>query len=137
MISPIAGGSLRFRGCYNCKAAWEPFPLEGYIEDEVCAEPCDNCAFRPGSPEQEDKAEWKALIDTLRPDGDGWFQGRFYCHKEVPIDLSKGPSNFLYPQKPGPDGALVWDTSKMRTCSGFLRMFWALQAKQEAENPDG
>jgi hypothetical protein len=32
-------------------------------------EPYDNCAFRPGSPEQADTAKWKELIAKLRPGG--------------------------------------------------------------------
>jgi hypothetical protein len=41
--------------------------------------PCDNCAFRPGSPEQADTAKWKELIAKLRAGG------TFHCHKGVPI----------------------------------------------------
>jgi hypothetical protein len=107
--------------CRSCRAVWEPFAAT-YVEDPVAAEPCDNCAFRPGSPEQADKAAWRALLDSLRPDADGMFTGRFYCHKNVPIDMTKGPGNHLHPTTP--DGTL--DQRRMRTCSGFLRMVWAL-----------
>ena len=136
----------RYRVCIACASVWEPFPAEGYIEDEVCAEPCDNCAFRPGSPEQADPVRWKELLESLRPDVDGWFQGRFYCHKQVPIDMTRGPGNFLFPQAPitmddkpvlSPstgEPMLHYDISKMRTCSGFLRMFWAHIKKQECRN---
>lgn len=121
--------------CCDCRAVWEAFPTS-YVRDPVCADPCDNCAFRPGSPEQADPERWKALIETLKPDGDGWFTGRFYCHKGVPIDMTKGPGNFLFPQKTvtvdgvplkRSDGSIVTteDVSKIRVCSGFLRMFWA------------
>lgn len=127
-----------WQGCTDCDAVWEAFPAS-YARDPVCAEPCSNCAFRPGSPEQQDPERWKALIDSLKPNGD-WFSGRFYCHKGVPIDLSKGPGNFLFPRKPvtmdgepvrQPDGSIVTteDVAAMRTCSGFLRMFWARQKK--------
>lgn len=128
--------------CMNCEAIWEAFPAAGYVEDSVCAEPCDNCAFRPGSPEQADKEGWKALIAKLKPGADDFFKDRFYCHKGVPIDLEAGPGNFKFPQRAvtmdgeivrNPDGspALIADTAKMRTCSGFLRMFWAQRAKLE------
>ncbi|MCE2580744.1 hypothetical protein LDL36_20295 [Komagataeibacter sp. FNDCR1] len=110
--------------CGSCRAIWEVFPPQ-YIADPVCAEPCDNCAFRPGAPEQDDPETWKALLDSLQVDGDGMFTGRFYCHKHVPIDMSKGPGNFLFPRRA--DGS--WDTAKMRVCSGFLRMFWARKRK--------
>ena len=44
---------------------------------------------------------WRALLDTLKPHASGFgFAGKFYCHKGVPIDLSKGPGNFRFPQKP-------------------------------------
>jgi hypothetical protein len=130
--------------CLSCGALWETFPPL-YVEDSVCAEPCDNCAFRPGSPEQEDPEHWRSMIETLKPDGKGWFTGRFYCHKNTPIDQAKGPGNFLFPQKPilmdgepvlQPDGTAATheDVTKMRTCSGFLRMFWKLNEKRERGN---
>lgn len=130
--------------CRRCGAIWEAFPAEGRIEDPVCSEPCDNCAFRPGSPEQQDRAGWKRLIETLKPDADGIPTGRFYCHKGVPIDMKKGPGNFLFPQKAiTSDGepilepstglsVMTEDTAKMRTCSGFLRMVWELNRKRDA-----
>lgn len=124
-------------GCLDCKAVWEPFPAS-YVRDPVCAEPCDNCAFRRGSPEQKDPERWKTLIKELRPDGSetnfGMFTGRFYCHKGVPIDLASGPGNFLFPKAPVMfDGKVVGmteDVRKMRTCSGFLRMVWAHNDKR-------
>jgi hypothetical protein len=136
-----------WQGCRVCLAVWEPFPAS-YVRDPVCAEPCDNCAFRPGSPEQADPERWKALIESLKPDPDGFFTGRFFCHKGVPIDMAKGPGNYLFPRTPvlmdgepvrNPDGSVVTmeDTRKMRTCSGFLRMFWARLRKWEGKILDG
>ena len=131
-----------WQACRDCRACWEPFAAN-YVRDPVCADPCDNCAFRPGSPEQADPVKWKALIETLKPDGgDWWTGGRFYCHKGVPIDMTKGPGNFLFPEKPitmdgepvtNSDGSPVmhYDLAKMRTCSGFLRIVWAQLAKAE------
>jgi hypothetical protein len=125
------GVDCDWQGCLDCRAVWEPFPAS-YARDPVCAEPCDNCAFRPGSPEQRDSAKWKALIETLKPDQSyGYFTGRFFCHKNVPIDLTKGPGNFLFPQKPllmdgepvrKEDGSIATteDPAKMRTCTGFF-----------------
>jgi hypothetical protein len=132
------------QACADCRTVWEPFPAS-YVRDPVCAEPCDNCAFRPGSPEQAAPERWKTMIESLKPDSEWWFTGHFYCHKGVPIDMTKGPGNFLFPQKPilmdgepvrNADGTIVTveDISKMRTCSGFLRMFWARLRKQEATN---
>lgn len=130
--------------CVACGALWEAFPAM-YAEDPVCSEPCDNCAFRPGSPEQSDTEGWKRLLDRLRPGvGQEWFAGgRFYCHKGVPIDLDRGPGNFKFPRKPvmmdgepvrQPDGTVVTteDLAKMRTCSGYLRARWAWNRKRPA-----
>jgi hypothetical protein len=137
-----AGISCDWQACRDCRAVWEPFPPD-YARDPVCADPCDNCAFRPGSPEQGDPERWKALIASLKPDTDyQGFGGRFYCHKGVPIDMTKGPGNFLFPQKPvvmdgnplcNPDGTIVTaeDVGRMRICSGFLRMVWARNRKAE------
>ena len=136
-------------GCRICRAIWEPFPAGGYVEDPVCAEPCDNCAFRPGSPEQSDPDKWKEMIASLKPDSDGWFTGRFYCHKGVPIDQVEGFGSFLFPKKPvtvngevllDPDTGepvMTEDTSRMRVCSGFLRMFWAQAEKLDARIAHG
>lgn len=33
--------------CRDCRAIWEALPAL-YVADPVAAEPCDNCAFRPG-----------------------------------------------------------------------------------------
>lgn len=115
-----------YGACLDCRALWEAFPPL-YAEDEVEAEPCDNCAFRPGSPEQQDTEGWKKLIDSLGPREDGFFSGQFYCHKHVPLDMAAGPGNFLFPTRP--DGTL--DLGRMRSCSGFLRMFWARAKKVE------
>jgi len=149
-LRALVGGDLEY--CDSCHALWEPFPAAGYIEDPVCAEPCSNCAFRAGSPEQLDKAGWARLLEALRPSSRAaWSSGRFYCHKHMAIDQTKGPGNFLYPEKPvmvdgvpllnPADGSPVMmkDVAKMRTCSGFLRMVWAHTAKKmgssEATNP--
>ena len=131
-----------WQGCLDRRAVWEAFPPV-YVRDPVCAEPCDNCAFRPGSHEQQDPERWKALIESLKPGDEGWFTGRFYCHKGVPIDMSKGPGNFLFPTVPvmmdgepvaNPDGSVVMmpDQRKMRVCTGYLKMFWARAEKQRA-----
>lgn len=74
--------------CLDCGAVWEPFPAEGYVEDPVAAEPCDNCAFRPGSPEQRDPERWRELVTHLKPGADPMGDHRFYCHKHMPIDLT-------------------------------------------------
>jgi len=101
-------------------AIWESIPTgEHYRRDgEMLAflEPCDNCAFRPGSPESRDKEEWKKLLDQLRAGG------QFFCHKGVPITgVGEGScASFDFPKRP--DGE--WDRDQMRMCAGWLRAYW-------------
>jgi len=103
------GGVLQ--GCLDCHALWEPLPPGEPRHPEEpfmsFAEPCDNCAFRSGSPEVEDKTKWKKLLSHLK------HGGRFYCHKGVPIG---GEDGFQYPRND--DG--VHDERNMRLCRGFL-----------------
>lgn len=93
--------------CADCRAAWEPID-ETLIWDrsDPCAslsEPCDNCAFRPGSPEQADTAKWKEMIASLRAGAS------FHCHKGVPI-APASEHGFAYPP----------EKSKLRLCRGYL-----------------
>jgi hypothetical protein len=111
------------RGCFNCQTIWEPFdpadtidPTERYAS---FIEPCNNCAFRPGSPEQADTDEWKKTVASLKAGG------QFYCHKGVPIDV-KNENGFAYPA----DGQ---DKKKMRLCRGFLNMWGTNMLKQMHE----
>lgn len=135
-----------WQGCVDCKAVWEAYPVV-YARDPVCAEPCDNCAFRPGSPEQRDPKRWRELMDQLKLPLDAPGRGQFFCHKGIPIDMDKGPGNFLFPKRRvtmdgqllrNGDGSevLTADTTRMRTCSGYLRMTWALNDKR-ADAGDG
>jgi hypothetical protein len=57
---------------------WDPSDQSASLR-----EPCDNCAFRPDSPEQADTAMWNELIAKLRAGG------TFHCHKGVPIDRER------------------------------------------------
>jgi hypothetical protein len=99
--------------CADCRTAWEPVD-ESLVWDRSDArasftEPCDNCAFRPGSPEQADTAKWKEMIASLRAGAS------FHCHKGVP--LAPGSEHgFAYLQDA--DGKL--DKRKLRPCRGYL-----------------
>lgn len=108
--------------CLNCSALWEPFhPAQIWDPDDpVCSfkEPCNNCAFRPGSEEQQDQAEWIALIDSLRR-GAG-----FYCHKGVPIEPG-AEHGFAYPK----------DITKLRLCRGYLNALKGLHKRRLLEVP--
>jgi hypothetical protein len=112
--------------CRECGAVWEAYPAD-WCEDVVGAQPCDNCAFRPGAPEHNDPVAWKALIATLRAGGE------FRCHKGAPI-LGLN----LNTQTPAPGAGMVsgefdaaWVNRRGRPCAGFMRMVWALNAKGE------
>lgn len=96
--------------CAECRTVWEAFP-PGWNHDPVAGEPCDNCAFRKGSPESADKTEWKNLLAKLRLQG-----GEFKCHKGAPliIDQATGRAEFDEP----------WVQRYGRTCSGFLKIMW-------------
>lgn len=115
-----AGGvETDFDVCRECGAAWEAYPPD-WCPDVVGAEPCDNCAFRPGSPEQQDPVEWKAMIDRLRAGGE------FKCHKGAPmlglLDATRG-GNLEFDKD--------WILKHGRTCAGFMRMVWAMREKGE------
>lgn len=128
--SPNSFYARIIRGCVNCQTIWEPYdPADTIDPTERHAsfkEPCNNCAFRPGSPEQQDKEEWAKTIASLKAGGS------FYCHKGVPID-PKGENGFAYPG----DGK---ETKNMRLCRGFLNM-WGVnmdkRMKDEAQPQQG
>lgn len=107
--------------CANCMTAWEPFdPADLLDAGDISSsfrEPCDNCAFRAGSVEQRDGERWAELMDKLKQD-----DGRFYCHKGLPLDPG-GEHGFAYP---------VSKPRKMRLCRGFLRM-WGARVDKEAQ----
>ena len=116
--------------CGNCQAAWEPLERAQVWDpkDPLCSfrEPCDNCAFRPGSPEQRDPERWRLLIADLKTNPDAGF----YCHKGVPINR-QAEDGFDYPR--GRDGKPV--RHKLRPCRGWLNMLGPVWAKiTEREN---
>lgn len=133
------------RVCANCGTAWEPFEeadlLDAGMRYSSFKEPCNNCAFRPGSNEQQNIEDWKELMAKLK------CGGFFYCHKGVPIDLHhKSPtdSGFAYPTKPVSvtvDGQVISkdvpDPSKLRMCRGFLRAWDKLREAGEREIATG
>lgn len=139
------------RVCSNCGAAWEPFDeadlLDAGARYSSFREPCSNCAFRKGSPEQSDPQRWAELMESL-----GWTGGRFYCHKGVPIDIKSEdgfayPVKRQYPKKPakisedlaGPYEATVDvpDTKRLRLCRGFLNWLNSAARAGEARGGDG
>jgi hypothetical protein len=117
---PPTGLSVReteYDLCRDCGTVWEAYPPD-WCEDVVGAQPCDNCAFRSGSPEQEDREGWTYLVDILRSGGE------FRCHKGAPIlGLMKVPAKAEF------DAA--WVQKHGRKCAGFMRLVWAMEAKGE------
>ncbi|MGE3279939.1 MAG: hypothetical protein AB7H90_00975 [Alphaproteobacteria bacterium] len=112
-----------YDGCQDCGTIWESYP-DNWCEDVVGAEPCDNCAFRPDSPEQRNPEEWRELITKLRSGGE------FRCHKGAPIlGLNKDKPNTdgTYDVEFDPD----WIRRRSRQCAGFMRMVWSLRDKGE------
>lgn len=120
--------------CRSCSAIWE-YWTEGQTwdpTDPVCSfsEPCNNCAFRKGSPEQRDPAKWAEVRGYVKTDQ------TFYCHKGVPIE-SGAEYGFAYPQRQvtvmidgRPVTTDVYDTSKLRICRGWLKARGAQQKKE-------
>lgn len=103
--------------CANpaCRAIWEPIDkaLIWDPDDKTSSfkSPCDNCAFRPASPEQRDTENWKELIGKLQAGG------AFFCHKGVAIN-PQSEDGFDYPKRR--DGTI--NVAKMRYCRGWLNM---------------
>lgn len=112
--------------CADCGIAWEPID-EAHVwdrTDRYCSgkEPCDNCAFRPGSHEQEDRQKWQKLIASLKH-GSG-----FYCHKGVPIDPGS-EHGFKYPA----------DRRQLPLCRGYLNAigrWWKIPAATRPADAD-
>jgi hypothetical protein len=109
--------------CANCRTLWEPFePAQIWdTSNPLCSfrEPCNNCAFRPGSDEQKDRESWVKLIGSLKKGGS------FYCHKGVPIQPN-AEHGFAYPK----DGN---DPKKLRLCRGYLNALTGLHRAQMRE----
>lgn len=139
---------LAFRGygpglarCANCRTLWEPFEPDQIWDtsDPHCSfkEPCNNCAFRPGSDEQKDRQKWKRLIDSLK------CGSSFYCHKGVPIEAG-AEHGFAYPERVVAveiDGKSVEtklpDVKKLRICRGYLNALPGLHKAFVRESRSG
>lgn len=122
-VTSFYGRTLRV--CGNCGTAWEPFDPADLLDDDIPTssfrEPCDNCAFRPGSPEQEDKARWQKIVGDIQKGG------AFYCHKGVPLTPGEG-NGFAYPHDA--EGKPI--IRKLRLCRGYLMMWRARMSKEQA-----
>lgn len=126
--------------CSNCKTIWEPFAPDDIWDksDPHCSfkVPCNNCAFRRGSPEQSDPEEWAKIMENVE------YFGGFYCHKGVPISAD-AKHGFAYPHKTvtvtaSDETTLVEvpDTARLRSCRGYLNAAFSKKnmARLEAES---
>ena len=92
--------------CVDCKTLWEAFPAD-WKHDAVEGSPCDNCAFRQGSPEAEDREGWRELLAKLKAGG------TFNCHKGAPMIIDEASGTIAFDE--------AWVTRHGRTCAGFLK----------------
>ena len=109
-----------FEVCAACSMAWEvetrPKPLR---------ERCENCAYRPGSPESLDPEKRRWLARIVR-EGEP-----YHCHKGLPfkIDASERPI------RTGP--FLIWrDTPEGRDHVATLKLCAGWIAARRARKPD-
>jgi hypothetical protein len=114
-----------YQACADCLAVWEAIPEGEHFkrdgEQLAFREPCDNCAFRPGSPESQDKPQWRDLMTQLKAGGS------FYCHKGVPLVTVGQNSNASFDFPKGTDGKE--DMNRMRLCRGYLNA-WNIWMRQ-------
>ncbi len=90
-----------YGACPDCKRLQE---LE--TRADPCRQLCDNCAFRPNSPERSDPWGWMRLEE-------GFAAGRaFYCHKGMASKL--GPDNDNLTYLPGDD------ETELTPCAGWI-----------------
>lgn len=131
--SPDRFYSEDVRVCRNCKTVWEPFAADDLIDPKheplgAFRHPCNNCAFRKGSPEQRDPEAFARLRAKL-----GWTGASFYCHKGVPVDPAS-EDGFAYPK----DANGVGIKRKLRLCRGYLNQLgrFPLDHADQAETED-
>lgn len=119
--------SIDVRACINCHAIWEPFDPADLLDPKheplgAFKAPCNNCAFRKGSPEQADPEKWEAMMLSLS------FNSSFYCHKGVPISPAS-EHGFDYPE----DGK---NKRKLRLCRGYLNSIVGPRLKRFASDQE-
>jgi hypothetical protein len=117
-IRTAKGGQLD--ACPRCRVVWE---REERADPHT--ERCDNCAFRPGSPEQRDPEKWRQIVEeTVKK------HGIFYCHKRVPATI--GEKGYEFQHEIGADGVVCNATE----CVGWLEAVLARATKSTAPTAD-
>lgn len=114
-VVAIKVGEAVHHGCLKCQTLWEPFDVANLIDGDdrysSFKAMCDNCAFRPGSPERDDPEKWKSLIETL-----AYRETPFICHKGVPLAAPGSGESHDHPKRP--DGS--HDITRSRFCRGWM-----------------
>jgi len=102
-------GVVMIDGCVSCGKAWE---RETRLVPAL--EPCTNCAFMAGSPEQVDGRFWQIIRNTVEGDG------LFYCHKRLPFDAREAcaTGNALFESHVTDDGKRITNAP---ICAGWIR----------------
>ena len=119
-VAPICGGcgsprllttaDAAYGVCLDCERLQE-------IETRAnpCGQLCDNCAFRPGSPERSDRYRWWMLTEAFE-------NGQpFYCHKGMEARLTDNKAKLEY--LPGED------LSALQPCAGWIAWKKAREAR--------
>lgn len=74
--------------CLDCARLFIP-----ETRPDPAAQLCDDCAFRPGSPERVDPYKWAEIIQTTIVDA----AHPFYCHKGMGCELRGQTLHYLMP----------------------------------------
>lgn len=115
-IDPICGGcgatglilsekaDTTYGLCPDCERLQE---VE--LRADPCAQLCDNCAFRPDSPERTDPWGWMRMQEKHIEGG-----VPFYCHKGLPLEFNlKGSTHVI-------DTDATRLEAKEKPCAGWL-----------------
>ena len=120
----VTVGKETIAGCKVCQTLWEPFDPAQLLDDDdqysSFKDMCGNCAFRPGSPEREDKEAWKEQLEHLALN-----DIPFMCHKGIPISRKKGETHDHPKNEKG-----HYDIGRARFCRGYLK--WSLKMEDRA-----
>jgi len=84
-IIPFLKDGTLLEACRTCGAFWE-----AELREVPAVTPCDNCAWRPGSPERSDPERWAYLMAEFKRGAS------FYCHKRVPAILDDHGYSFQF-----------------------------------------
>lgn len=82
-----ADGTDEACACGDCNQLYVPD-----FRPEPLKQMCDDCAFRPGSPERSDAYKWMQIIEATIIEQ----QHPFHCHKGLACELDAGGSTIRY-----------------------------------------